>query len=160
MRSVLNSSTVVDSGRTFRIRIGVAVDRRNTAEGGFGIDDSLEAAAGGGRVYADKRLIVTRTRAPYGLRFTGEIDVTNSHAVDESLRASVTLQDQDLHLDVSGLIFCDISGIRSFVDLAEKREAGRLMLHGMPELLQTVLRVTGWADLPTLVICDCRRNGA
>jgi hypothetical protein len=32
-----------------------------------------------------------------------------------------------------------------------------LMLHGLPELLQTVMRVTGWADLPKLVICSSRR---
>jgi len=127
-----------------------------TAVGEFGIDDSLEAAIGVGRVYVDKRLVVTRTLTPYGLSFAGEIDVTNSHAVGECLRMTVMLQDQDLHLDVSSLIFCDISGIRSFVEVAEVREGGRLMLHGLPELLQTVMRVTGWADLPKLVICSCR----
>jgi anti-anti-sigma factor len=138
----------------------VAVRGRDfwAAEGGIGIDDSLEAPFGDDRVYTDHRLVVTRTREPYGLRFSGEIDVGNSHAVWDSLGATVTISDQDLHLDVSGLIFCDISGIRSFVEVAENREGGRLMLHGMPELLQTVMRVTGWADLPKLVICNCGRE--
>ena len=36
---------------------------------------------------------------------------------------------------------------RSFVEAAENRVGGRLMLHGLPELLQIVMRVTGWADL-------------
>lgn len=140
--------------------MGVAVDCRYrwTAEGGFNIDDSLESAIGGGRVYVDKRLVVTRTHHPYGLSFAGEIDVTNSRAVDECLRMTVAPQEKDLHLDVSGLIFCDISGIRSFVEAAEHRNGGRLMLHGLPELLQTVMRVTGWADLPKLVICSCTRT--
>jgi anti-anti-sigma factor len=126
-------------------------------EGGFGIDEPFDAGLGD-RVYSDKRLIVARTLMPYGLRFVGEIDVTNSDAVVECLRNTVTLQDQDLHLDVGALIFCDISGIRSFVEAAEVREGGRLMLHGLPELLQTVMRVTGWADLPNLVICSCGRS--
>jgi anti-anti-sigma factor len=127
------------------------VDRR----GGFDIDATLEAAGGEDPVYSDKRLLVTRTLNPYGLRFSGEIDVTNSYAIGECLRQTVTLQDQDLHLDVAALIFCDISGIRSFVEAAEARDGGRLMLHGLPALLQTVMKVTGWADLPKLVICSC-----
>lgn len=128
-----------------------------TAEG-IRIDDLLEAAIGTGRVYADKQLVVTRTLNPYGLRFSGEIDVVNRHAVAKCL--SMTLvADDDIHLNVSGLIFCDIGGIRSFVDAAESREKGRLMLHGLPELLQTVMRVTGWADRPNLVICNCTGGG-
>lgn len=136
----------------------VAVTCRNTrtAEGGFGIDASLEPAIGGSRVYSDKRLVVTRTLRPYGLHFSGEIDLINAQAVAECLCLAGT-NGADLHLDVSALIFCDISGIRSFVEAAENREGGRLMLHGLPELLQTVMRVTGWADLPKLVICNCRR---
>ena len=70
---------------------------------------------------------------------------------------TAVLGDHDLHLDVSGLIFCDVSGIRSFVEVAENRKGGQLMLHGIPELLQTVMRVTGWADLPNLLICNCGR---
>jgi anti-anti-sigma factor len=137
--------------------MGVAVDCQYKwiAEGGIGIDASLEPATGGGRVYGDKRLVVTRTLKPHGLRFSGEIDVTNSHAVAECLR--LTEGGADLHLDVSALIFCDIGGIRSFVEAAENRDGGRLLLHGLPELLQTVMRVTGWADLPKLVVCSCRR---
>lgn len=110
-------------------------------------------------MYGDNRLLVTRTLSPYGLRFSGEIDVTNSFAVSECLRNTVALKDQDLHLDVAALIFCDISGIRSFVEAAEVRDGGRLMLHGLPDLLQTVMKVTGWADLPKLVICTCAGNG-
>jgi anti-anti-sigma factor len=139
--------------------MGVAVDCQYKwiAEGGIGIDASLEPATGGGRVYSDKRLLVTRTLKPHGLRFSGEIDVTNSHAVAECLRLTGTKGGADLHLDVSALIFCDIGGIRSFVEAAENRDGGRLLLHGLPELLQTVMRVTGWADLPKLVVCSCRR---
>lgn len=106
-------------------------------------------------MYADKQLVVTRTLDPSGLRFSGELDVTNRDAVAQCL-ALMPAADQDIHLDVSGLIFCDISGIRAFVEAAEHREKGRLMLHGLPDLLQTVMKVTGWAHLPSLSVCDCQ----
>jgi len=124
------------------------------AAGGANIDERLEAASGGRIVYADKNLVVTRTEEPSGLCFAGEIDVTNSHAVAESL-GNASVGDADVHLDLSGLSFCDISGIRSLVDAAESRQTGRLMLHGLPVLLQTVMNVTGWSNLPNLQICDC-----
>ena len=104
-------------------------------------------------MYADKHLVVTRTVEPSGLYFAGEIDVSNSHAVAESL-GNAAMDDADVHLDLTGLSFCDISGIRSLVDAAETRQSGRLLLHGLPDLLQKVLKVTGWSDLPNLQICN------
>jgi len=117
------------------------------------IDHQIEAASGQNRVYADKQLVVTRTLEPHGLVFSGEIDVTNCHAVAECLRP--TFVGSDLHLDLTGLIFCDISGIRAFVDAAAQRSDRRLLMHGLPEALQTVMKVTGWSDLPSLVLCNC-----
>lgn len=121
---------------------------------GRGIDELVDAAIRGARIYGDKQLVVTRTLEPFGLRFSGEIDITNSHAVAQSLSMTF-VRSGDMHLDVSGLIFCDISGIRSFVDAAEAMDGGRLMLHGLPALLQKVINVTGWSDMQSLVICRC-----
>lgn len=121
---------------------------------GVRIDEQVDGYMGGATVYADKQLVVSRTLVPAGLNFAGEIDVTNRDAVARCL-AMTPVERHDVHLDVSGLIFCDISGIRAFVDAAEAHGKGRLLLHGLPELLQTVMRVTGWADLPSLVVCNC-----
>jgi hypothetical protein len=33
-------------------------------------------------------------------------------------------------------------------------------IDGLPELLQTVTKVTAWADLPNLVLCSCSRPKA
>jgi hypothetical protein len=118
------------------------------------IDDLVETFFGTDTVYADKQLVVARTADPVGLRFSGEIDVTNRSAVARCIELFPGGAG-DVHLEVSELIFCDISGIRAFVEAAETPRRGRLLLHGLPELLQTVLRVTGWADLPNLTICDC-----
>jgi anti-anti-sigma factor len=123
-----------------------------------GIDELADAAIRGGRIYADKQLVVTRTLEPYGLCFSGEIDITNSKAVPRALSLAF-VRNGDMHLDVSGLIFCDISGIRSFVDAAEAMDEGHLLLHGLPPLLQKVMRVTGWSDMQSLVICHCAAVG-
>jgi len=107
-------------------------------------------------VYSDRQLVVTRTSTPPGLLFAGEIDLTNSDAVAKSLASEFPIFG-DAHLDVGRLSFCDISGIRALVEAAEALGAGRrLLLHGLPGQLQTVMRVTGWSDLPSLVLCDCQ----
>ncbi|HEY2597617.1 MAG TPA: STAS domain-containing protein [Candidatus Dormibacteraeota bacterium] len=109
----------------------------------------------GGRIYADKQLIVSRTTSPDGLRFAGEIDASNSHAIGTAL-ASAHTPHRDIHAEVASLLFCDISGVRAFVAAAEALPAGRrLLLHGMPPQLETVIKVVGWNRMPTLVMCKC-----
>lgn len=125
---------------------------------GFLIQDFI-ATRQAGPVYADKQLVVTRTEMPDGLRFAGEIDVSNSSAVADSLRLTFP-RSGDAHLDVSRVSFCDISGIRAIVEAALELEEGcRLLLHGLPEQLQTVMRVTGWSTLPKLALCTCGGDG-
>ena len=109
----------------------------------------------GGPVYADKQLVVSRTTSPNGLRFAGEIDASNSHAVGTAI-ASTHAAEKDIHVDVRGLVFCDISGIRAFVTVAEGLPKGRrMLLHGMPDMLQTVIKVVGWNRIPALEVCEC-----
>lgn len=106
-------------------------------------------------MYADKQLVVTRTPTPEGLRFAGEIDISNSNAVAESLKIAFP-RFGDPHLDVSRLSFCDISGIRAIIHAAVELGDGRkVLLHGLPEQLETVMRVTGWSSLPSLALCTC-----
>jgi anti-anti-sigma factor len=110
---------------------------------------------GAGPVYADKQLVVARTSSPAGISFSGEIDASNSHAVGSSIAAAIT-PGNDLHVDVTQLMFCDISGIRALVSVAEGLPEGRrLLLHGLPALLATVMRVVGWNRVPALAVCEC-----
>jgi anti-anti-sigma regulatory factor len=103
-------------------------------------------------LYADKQLVIRRTSAPDGLLITGVIDLFNIDSFARTLNASLE-GEGDLHIDLSRLEFCDVSGIRALVSAAE-RVAGlrRLFLHGLPPQLRTVMKVVGWADLPGLVI--------
>jgi anti-anti-sigma regulatory factor len=134
--------------------------------GAYGMDryavggmDKIDVLPGtGGRVYADKQLVVVRTTSPDGLRFSGEIDASNSHAVGASI-TSAHLLERDLHVEIGNLLFCDISGIRAFVAAAEAMPKGRrLLLHGMPAQLETVINVVGWNRIPALVVCKCDRD--
>jgi len=106
-------------------------------------------------VYSDAHLVVMRTTEPEGMMVAGEIDISNTSMVADSLRHG--FQDGAApHLDVSRVSFCDVSGIRALVFLALELAPGRrLLLHGLPPQLETVLKVTGWADLPGLKLCDC-----
>jgi anti-anti-sigma factor len=123
------------------------------------IQDFFASTSGEGPVYADRQLVVTRTEMPAGLRFAGEIDITNSSAVAESLKIAFGHRG-DAHLDLSRLSFCDISGIRAIVQAAfELGDGRRFLLHGLPEQLQTVMRVTGWSSLPNLALCPCGGDG-
>jgi anti-anti-sigma regulatory factor len=124
----------------------------NSFSVGPGIGSATESS---GEVYADKQLVVSYTSSPLGIAFAGEIDASNSDSVGIAI-AAATEADKDLHVDVRHLLFCDISGIRAFVSAAEAMPHGRrLLLHGMPALLETVIRVVGWNQLPTLVVCEC-----
>jgi anti-anti-sigma regulatory factor len=112
----------------------------------------------GAPVYADKQLVVSRTTSPDGLSFSGEIDASNSHAVGTAI-SSAQVPDRDIHIEVASLLFCDISGIRAFVSAAEALPRGRrLLLHGMPAQLETVIKVVGWNRMPSLVVCKCESD--
>lgn len=98
--------------------------------------------------------MVTRTLAPPGLRFQGEIDASNVGAVRDALVTQSPAT--DLHLDLTGLLFCDVSGVRALVAQAETRDCRhRLVLHGLPAQIEKVLNVVGWSELPGLAFCSC-----
>jgi len=75
--------------------------------GGFFIDDLFARRGGDGPVYADGQLVVTRTDNPTGLRFAGEIDISNSSAVGESVRVACASSGNP-HIDLTNLSFCDV----------------------------------------------------
>jgi anti-anti-sigma factor len=105
-------------------------------------------------LYADKQLAIRRQSAPDGLYITGVIDLYNVDSFTRSLNSTLA-GEGDLHVDLSRLEFCDVSGIRALVSAAERLDGRRrLVLHGLAPQLRTVMTVVGWADLPGLVIGD------
>jgi anti-anti-sigma regulatory factor len=120
----------------------------------------------GDSVYADKQLVISRGASPAALILAGSIDHLNADAVarvitgemdggheaGDELAAAIN-RDRDLHVDLSGLEFADVSGIHAIVGAA-KNAVGRrrLVLSGLPPRIASVMSVVGWIDLPNLVI--------
>jgi anti-anti-sigma factor len=106
-------------------------------------------------MYADKHLVISRTARPPGLRFAGEIDISNSWAVVEAIRGGLA-DGAGPHLDLRAVSFCDISGIRGLLIVARELGDGRrLLLHGLPAQIENVITVTGWTDMAGLHLCAC-----
>ena len=100
----------------------------------------------------DVQLRIWRDPVSAQLVIRGEVDAWNVEAVQQALQDALG-QPGDLHLDVSQLLFCDVTGIRAIVAAAAHLCDGcRLVLHGLDPQLQKVFQVVGWDGIPSLVI--------
>jgi hypothetical protein len=69
--------------------------------------------------------------------------------------ASLPPRTGDVHLDLSGLLFCDLGGLQAIVRAAQALEPGRrLVLHGIPRQFEHALEIVEWAPLPNLSIAS------
>jgi ABC-type transporter Mla MlaB component len=103
-------------------------------------------------LYADTILQIVPTVDPPGLAMVGDIDRSNVAAVASAL-ARMRGHAGDIHLDLSGLLFCDLGGLQVIVRVAQTLNAGRrLVLHGIPRQLERALEIVDWAPLPNLTI--------
>jgi anti-anti-sigma regulatory factor len=101
-------------------------------------------------IYTDPQLRIERAGA--GLRLAGDIDASNATAVGEVVRA-LTAGTESLELDFSGVLFCDLGGLRAIVQGARGAGEGRqLVLRGLPQELARAMILVGWTDLPNLVM--------
>lgn len=120
--------------------------------------DPVFSPPSGRTVYRDRQLVVDRTERPLGLRFVGEIDLTNSGAISSALR-HVLDGLANIHLDLRQLVFCDVSGIRALLNVAEAVGPDRrLLLHGLAPEIERVIRVVGWSDGAAFSFCGCEEN--
>jgi anti-anti-sigma factor len=86
------------------------------------------------------------------LNLTGEIDHWNARLVSQALQTALK-GEGDVHLDLSGVVFCDVEGLRALVSAAEDLCDGRrLVIEGLPAQLRKVLRLVGWDHHPGLEI--------
>ncbi|NXY98703.1 STAS domain-containing protein [Streptomyces sp. BR123] len=87
---------------------------------------------------------VVRDEYGAGVAVVGELDVHTVAAVEPRL-ARVADGGGDVVLDLSGLAFCDTSGIDMFLRLHRRcaRTGARLLLQGVQPLLAKSLRVVG-----------------
>ncbi|MEV4169924.1 STAS domain-containing protein [Nonomuraea sp. NPDC049709] len=99
----------------------------------------------------DDKARVTLVAHPFGLRITGEIDRGNRHLLGDALDWAINAGSNDIRLDLSGLTFIDVAGMRLIVAAAARLSSEReIVLAPVSRTVCRVLEVTGWADAPGL----------
>jgi anti-anti-sigma factor len=107
-------------------------------------------------VYNDGVLRISRAGIPPVLVLAGEVDESTYPALAGTLKELADGQGangrSETHINLAGLTYCDLTGLRAIIGLAAGPGHGgtRLVLHEVPAHLRTVLQVVGWDTTPGL----------
>jgi anti-anti-sigma regulatory factor len=106
---------------------------------------------------AQSPLQVRFSRPPATLRFDGTVDESTRALLHTALaRAAASAQDT-LRIDVTGVTFCDLPGLRAIVSLARQLAPdGHVTLAGLPHEARTILHILGWDATPGLAVLPAR----
>ena len=130
-------------------------------EGEGGPEPGGRAAAPGDIVEHDTALlrIVGAAGSPW-LRMAGEIDVSNAREVTRAVHGARDRASGDVHVDLAGVDFVDVAGLRAFTLAAgELDERGRMIvLHGVSAHIDKLFGLIGWSATAGLRI-HCRPRG-
>jgi anti-anti-sigma factor len=100
---------------------------------------------------------ISRAGRPPVVTITGDIDEYTYAGLVEKL-AAITAGLREIHVNLSGVTYCDLAGLRAILLLAsagDRRQPGtRLVLHQIPPHLRTVLRILGWDSMPGLTLSE------
>jgi anti-anti-sigma factor len=108
----------------------------------------------GHAVYDDGVLRITRTCEQPGLAIAGEIDESTYAGLVEAL-AELAALPGEVHLSLASVEYCDLAGLRAIVGVtggAGQEGGRRVVLHGVPPQLETVLQIVGWDATPGLLV--------
>jgi anti-anti-sigma factor len=112
-----------------------------------------------GLVLDDGTLRITwRGSEPPILVLAGEVDESSYPGLVAALTGAAARYDE-IHLDLAGLDYCDLAGLRAIVRLASPDAAGggtvkQVVLHQVPDSLRTVLHIVGWDAAAQLTLAD------
>lgn len=117
-----------------------------------------EPGRGSGLVLDDGTLRITwRGGEPPILALAGEVDESSYPGLVAALTGAAARYDE-IHLDLAGLAYCDLAGLRAIVRLASPDRPGdpvkQVVLHQVPESLRTVLHIVGWDAAARLTLAD------
>ncbi|MGE5287636.1 MAG: STAS domain-containing protein [Micromonosporaceae bacterium] len=113
----------------------------------------MTAAPQVGPMYKDGRLTITWLPDANGFRVDGTVDFTSRSGLAAALAAAQQGID-DIHVDMSGLEFIDMEGLRLLMRAARGLANGRsLRLRRAPAYVRQLLYAANWDDTPGLW-CD------
>jgi anti-anti-sigma factor len=108
------------------------------------------------------------TQHPPVLHLAGDIDESTYPGLTEVLAGVAAAGWPLIHVDLAGVDYCDVAGLRAIVSLACRPgngEASRpgnvpatieqIVLAHLPASLMSVLRILGWDAVPGLILEDC-----
>jgi len=115
-----------------------------------------EPDRGSGLVLDDGTLRITwRSGEPPTMVLAGEVDEASYPGLVAALTGAAAHYDE-IHLDLAGLGYCDLAGLRAIVRLASPDAAGgpvkQVVLHHVPDSLRTVLHIVGWDAAARLTV--------
>ncbi|WP_067817261.1 MEDS domain-containing protein [Actinomadura kijaniata] len=116
----------------------------------------------GGRVrvddlYDDGVLRITPLFTPPGLALDGAVDESTVQAVGDALER-MAARASHFCLDLSGLEFCDMEGLRTLIGAGRSGGVHRqVILRGVPDYLDLMLRISGWDSMPDIYREGVRR---
>lgn len=113
---------------------------------------------GSGLVLDDGTLQISwRSGEPPTMVLAGEVDESSYPGLVAALTGAAARYDE-IHLDLAGLGYCDLAGLRAIVRLASPDRPGdavkQVVLHQVPESLRTVLHIVGWDAAARLTLAD------
>ncbi|WP_165950308.1 STAS domain-containing protein [Actinomadura sp. GC306] len=97
-------------------------------------------------------LRVAGSSASPWLRMAGEIDVSNAPEVARVLGGARDRVPGDVHIDLAGVEFVDVAGLRAFALVARELHARdrMLVLHSVSSHIDRLFRLIGWSETPGL----------
>jgi ABC-type transporter Mla MlaB component len=98
---------------------------------------------------ADEVLRIGKADEP-GLIIAGEVDESGYPLLLQCLAALD--RHEDVHVDLGGIEFCDLAGLRAIVCAGRPDEEAspgrRIYLHAVPSRLRNIMQILGWDDMP------------
>lgn len=95
------------------------------------------------------------SRGPGGrLELAGDVDSSTVPALAGVLAAAMR-RGRDIEVDMTGVLFCDLGGVRELLRSAAAMPPGRrLVIKGIPDHLLKVMRLAGWGEMPALAVVE------
>ena len=97
-----------------------------------------------------KTLRITIITDPPGLAIAGDVDFRSLEEFTTAVTNVVDSHRGDVHLDLSQLVFIEVSGMRVLAETSRRlsRQNRRLVLKDLAPRLWPVLQVVGWSEEP------------
>ena len=100
--------------------------------------------AGGEDVVRTPQLVITRSVEPTVITLIGQVDETNLGLLESALAEAPTEEAAGFEVDLSGLSFCSVSGLRVF---AQAVESGAARLTGATAPLRRAFDAAGFGAI-------------